>query len=605
VRRQAIAGLTGVGERALPALRTGLERERDPVNLACLARALGELGDRASISELIGLVADPERPHEAREAALESLIAFDDPAVLAARLALAHDPTSPASLVARAIASTGGRCPIPPAGLLDFLCHPAATVRVAALGSLATVESPSPEIRRRILERLNDISRDVRLAAIGAVAALKFRESVPGLLELAGDEAYRAAATRALASMPDPRALPVYLAALGEHDPEVRQAGEEALRGLRDSVGPELESRVRSGELSGPAALAVERILARFRPVTEWKLIGPFPRNTRAMFSDPASIDFARAHTGEGGSVSWRVCRGDPTTGRVLVDDLNNRAGDPGGSGYDPQGSPDLLAFGYTEIVADQDRPMLMKLGSSGTITVAANGSVVFHADHQSGRAYSPDSDTVRLVLKKGINRIVVRTRQGIGVWSFSLQLAGGSDVSSTPGSGSTVRDELRDHALAHPGDAKKGEGFFFDPKGVGCVKCHAAAGRGMSRIGPDLTGLALKYDKGEIIRSVLEPSNRIASGYLSAVVAKADGTVLTGLLRGETSTYLDLIGADLKPVRVAKLDIDVRRVSETSLMPTGIVDSMTKQEFADLIAYLMTLTERPAILEAVAPIAR
>ena len=397
----------------------------------------------------------------------------------------------------------------------------------------------------------------------------------------------------------------MYLDALDEHDPEVRQAGEEALRALRDSVGAELESRIRSGQFTGPAALAVERILARFQPVTEWKLIGPFPTNTPPMFTDPASIDFARAYTGAlGRSVSWTPCRGDPTTGRVLVDDLNNGACARGGSGYDTKGSPDLIAFAYNEIVVDHDRPALMKLGSSGTITVTANASVAFHSDHQSGRAYSPDSDIVRLVLKKGINRIVVRSRQGIGAWSFSLQLSGGSDASSAPGSGSTSRDELRDYALTHPGDAKKGEAFFFDPKGVGCVKCHAAAGRGTARIGPDLTGLALKYDKAEIIRSVLEPSNRIASGYLPVVVARADGTVLSGLLRGETNTHLDLIGADLAPVRIAKSEIDVRRVSETSLMPTGLVDSMTKHEFADLIAYLITLVERPAILKAVEPAA-
>ncbi len=125
-----------------------------------------------------------------------------------------------------------------------------------------------------------------------------------------------------------------------------------------------------------------------------------------------------------------------------------------------------------------------------------------------------------------------------------------------------------------------------------------------MGRIGPDLTGLALKYDKAEIIRSVLEPSNRIASGYLPVVIAKADGTVSSGLLRGETNTHLDLIGADLLPVRVPKSDIDVRRVSETSLMPAGLVDSMAKHEFADLIAYLISLTERPASLEAAGPIA-
>ena len=42
--------------------------------------------------------------------------------------------------------------------------------------------------------------------------------------------------------------------------------------------------------------------------------------------------------------------------------------------------------------------------------------------------------------------------------------------------------------------------------------------------------------------------------------------------------------------VRIAKSDIEVRRVGETSLMPTGLVDSLTKREFADLIAYLVGL---------------
>ncbi len=445
VRRQAIAGLIGVGERALPALRIGLEREPDPVNLAYLARALGDKGDRASIPKRIGLLADPQRPNKVREAALESLIAFDDPAVLDARLALARDPTSPAPLVAQAIASSGRRCLLPEVALAVFLSHPTATVRVAALKSLATLDATSPQTRRRILDRLDDISPDVRLAAIGAVAALKVRESIPRLRTFAGDETCRAAATKALAAMPDPSALPVYLDALNEHDHEVRQAAEDALRALRDKVGPELESRLRSGEFTGPSALAVERILARFQPLTEWKLIGPFPRNLPPMFTDPASIDFSCAHMGERRSVSWTSHRGDPTTGRVLVDDLNHRAGDPGDSGYDLKGSADLIAFAYTEIVADHDRPALMKLGSSGTITVTANASLAFHADHQSGRAYSPDSDIVRLALRKGLNRIVVRSRQGIGAWSFSLQLAGGSGLSSAPAISSTTRDELRD----------------------------------------------------------------------------------------------------------------------------------------------------------------
>ena len=596
VRRQAIAGLIGVGERALPALRTALGRERDPGNLASLARGLGGLGDRAAIPGLIGLLEDPSRPGEVREDALEALDAFDDPRVRDARMALARDPASPAELVARAIAPSGPGRHLQGTMTVELLRHPAAAVREAALASLeAAAGAPSMGVRLEIMDRLEDPSPQVRLAAIGAVAAWKMRESIPRLLALAGDESYRAAATRALARMPDARSLPVYLEALDALDPEARRAAEEALRALRDSVGAELESRARAGQFSGPSALAVERVLAQFRPVTEWKVIGPFPRNTPPMFDDPASIDFARSYVGAGGQpVAWTSRRGDPTAGRVLIEDLKQGAGDRGGFGYETNGSPDLLAFAYAEVIAAGDRPALMKVGSSGTITVTTNGSAVFHADHQAGRAYSPDSDVVRLLLKAGVNRIVIRTRQGIGPWAFGLQLFDRPDAFSLNKEGPVSRDELRDHALGHYGDPNRGEALFFDPRGVGCVRCHAAAGRGTARIGPDLTGLALKYDRAEIIRSVLEPSSRITNGYLSVVIAKADGTVLSGLLRAEAETYVDLIRSDLTPIRVPKSEIDARRVGESSMMPAGLVDSMTKREFADLIAYLTGLTEVP-----------
>ena len=266
---------------------------------------------------------------------------------------------------------------------------------------------------------------------------------------------------------PTPGPSPSYLKALDHHDPEVRQAGEDALRALRDSVGAELESHVRSGQCSRPAALAIERILARFRPVTEWTLIGPFPMNAPPMFTDPASIDFSPwwpRSCREGRAMTWTPRRGDPATGRVILDDLKHGEADFGSSGYDPNESPDLMAFAYTEVVADQDRPALFKVGSSGTITVSANGSFAFNSDHQSGRAYRPDSDTFRLTLKKGINRIVIRTRQGIGAWSFSLQVSNQYDASSAPGIGSTSRDELRDYALKNPGNAKQGQAAFLRP---------------------------------------------------------------------------------------------------------------------------------------------
>src|SRR5262249_31576525 len=145
-------------------------------------------------------------------------------------------------------------------------------------------------------------------------------------------------------------------------------------------------------------------------------------------------------------------------------------------------------------------------------------------------------------------------------------------------------------YALVRDGDPARGRALFFDPKGIGCVKCHSAGGAGTANVGPDLTGLSLKYDRAEIIRSVLEPSSRIATGDQPVLVARTDGRVVTGLLRAETDDHLDLIDSDARTTRVNKSEIDERRVGDVSLMPTGLVDTLSRGEFADLIAYLRSL---------------
>ena len=256
--------------------------------------------------------------------------------------------------------------------------------------------------------------------------------------------------------------------------------------------------------------------------------------------------------------------------------------------GYSAKGSADLVSFAYAEVVADQPGEVLAQAGSSGSLSVAVNGKNAFHSDNPSGRAYQPNSDQSRIALNQGVNRIVVRTRQGIGNWSFGLRL---STRLTSRGEQRIAASELRGHALTHRGDASTGEVLFFDSPGVGCVKCHAASGRGASRIGPDLTGLALKYDTEEIIRSVLEPSNRLAIGYIPVVIATIEGEVISGLLRAETQEYLDLVGSDLTTCRVKKSSMETRRVGETSFMPAGLVDSLSKEQFTDLIAFLKSQT--------------
>src|SRR4051812_40525730 len=70
--------------------------------------------------------------------------------------------------------------------------------------------------------------------------------------------------------------------------------------------------------------------------------------------------------------------------------------------------------------------------------------------------------------------------------------------------------EELSHHALTHDGVAARGAVLFEE---MGCASCHGRGGQGTSSA-PALLDLGQQYDRAEIIRSVLEPSDRIAEGF-------------------------------------------------------------------------------------------
>jgi putative heme-binding domain-containing protein len=440
-----------------------------------------------------------------------------------------------------------------------------------------------------VLQCFDDPAPEVQRAALDAAAALKLREAIPRLMAAAQDDRTRADALRALAALPDERAVPLFIAALDDRSPETRRTAESALAALGDRARGALEAALRAGRSHGLAALAAERILARFDPVVSWRVIGPFARAADRGFLAASSIDFGKTRAGaDGRPIVWTPRTGEPDTGRVVLDDLKGIAGDASG---DATNAPDLGAFGYAEIASDADRVALLRIGSSGALTVAVNAQVVYDDAGVAGRPYAPDTDVVRLALRAGTNRLVVQTRPGIGAWAFSLQVSRPSAVAARPAASPGA---LRDFALRHTGDPKRGEALFFDPNGVGCARCHCAGGRGTAHLGPDLTGLALKYDRAEIVRSVLEPSQRIATGYQPVLLATTDGKVHSGLVRAETDTDVELVDAQARLTRVPKRAIAARRLGDVSVMPREPAARLSLVEFADLVSYLETLKDAP-----------
>ena len=65
----------------------------------------------------------------------------------------------------------------------------------------------------------------------------------------------------------------------------------------------------------------------------------------------------------------------------------------------------------------------------------------------------------------------------------------------------------------------------------VGRVTCHRVNGKG-GEVGPELTGVAAKYNRAFLVESVLYPSKQILDGYHSTVISTKDGESYTGFVR-------------------------------------------------------------------------
>ena len=167
------------------------------------------------------------------------------------------------------------------------------------------------------------------------------------------------------------------------------------------------------------------------------------------------------------------------------------------------------------------------------------------------------------------------------------VQAAGTAASAASPGRPAAGDLDAWLALLDGPADPVAGERVFFHSKGPGCYRCHQVNGRG-GRAGPDLSTLAAGMNRRRLVESILTPSKEIAPQFVSWSVVRTNGTVLTGVLFEQTPEG-SLVFADAQGRLTAiKMDeIAERKPQTTSIMPENLVQSMTLQDFRDLVAFL------------------
>jgi len=133
-------------------------------------------------------------------------------------------------------------------------------------------------------------------------------------------------------------------------------------------------------------------------------------------------------------------------------------------------------------------------------------------------------------------------------------------------------------------GDAVRGLKIFRGSK-ANCVACHKLGHVG-GEWGPELTKIGGTRSREALLESILFPNVRIEQGFRPLKIQTIDGQVFSGLENRESGiVHLQINAA--KRISIPENEIEQEQPSKVSIMPTGMMEQLTNQQLADLLAVL------------------
>ena len=149
---------------------------------------------------------------------------------------------------------------------------------------------------------------------------------------------------------------------------------------------------------------------------------------------------------------------------------------------------------------------------------------------------------------------------------------------------------------LIADGDIERGRTLFYG-KAI-CSTCHKVRAEG-GKLGPDLTSIQRDRSAHDLLEAIVYPSVSLVREYETyRVETKTSGH--TGIIQEQTPTAIVLGTSQTNSIRIARADIISMDLQNTSMMPQGLDQLMTKQEIADLMAFLLGQDQDPETDQAV-----
>ncbi len=141
------------------------------------------------------------------------------------------------------------------------------------------------------------------------------------------------------------------------------------------------------------------------------------------------------------------------------------------------------------------------------------------------------------------------------------------------------VLEDYRE-ALAMEADPVRGHAVFM----ANCFICHKVDGEG-NEVGPDISDVRNKLPEA-LLSDILDPNRMMEARWLAYSVVTVDDRTLAGLIASESAAGIELRGPGLSET-IARAEIESMASLEQSLMPVGLEGAISKQQMADLLAFL------------------
>jgi len=154
--------------------------------------------------------------------------------------------------------------------------------------------------------------------------------------------------------------------------------------------------------------------------VASWNVAGPFPyrgcSDIESMFTVKSKTDQVHTYKGLKGDVKWGSYSAKDIWGIVPLAGMFGRI--------------KATAYLYTEISAENAGTALLKIGSNDGVVCWVNGKKVH--ENYTGRPLVVDNDIVKVDLKKGINKILLKILNDGNNWEACLRIQSPNSIRIT-----------------------------------------------------------------------------------------------------------------------------------------------------------------------------